>query len=154
MIPIENKNARPDWNAIRADYIGGLSIRKLAEKYGVDKSSIGKRCRSEQWVDSRTKAADKARTKVIQRTADAVASNATLAEDIKHRLLLRLSRIEEKYPLDATEVRTRQGNSTAIFRIRDLTAAYKELTEDMQTGNKANNELLEALLDLERRAAQ
>lgn len=43
----------------------------------------------------------------------------------------RLKRIEAKYPLDATEVRSRNGNSTAIFRLRDLTAAYKDLTEDM-----------------------
>lgn len=43
----------------------------------------------------------------------------------------RLKRVEAKYPMDATEVRTRMGNSVAIFRLRDLTAAYKDLTDDM-----------------------
>ena len=153
MIPIENKNARPDWNAIRAEYIGGAtSYRKLAGKYQVSFTVLKTRAKKEDWPWLRTQAEHKAATEATQKTAEAAANNATLAEDIKRRLLLRLSRIEEKYPLDATEVRTRVGNSTAIYRIRDLTAAYKELTEDMQTGNKANNELLEALLDLERRA--
>ena len=81
--------------------------------------------------------------------ANAAADNATLAQGIKHRLLERLKRIEEKYPLDATEVRTRNGNSTAIFRLRDLTAAYKDLTEDMPKIEENKNapiyELLEKL---------
>lgn len=155
MIPIENKNARPDWNAIRAEYIGGAtSYRKLAEKYQVSFTVLKTRAKKEDWPGLRTQAEHKAATEATHKVAEASATNAIIAEDIKHKLLLRLKRIEEKYPLDATEVRTRVGNSTAIYRIRDLTAAYKELTEDMQTGNKANNELLEALLDLERRAAQ
>lgn len=153
MIPIENKNTRPDWNAIRAEYIGGAtSYRKLAEKHQVSFTVLKTRAKKEDWPGLRTQAEHKSATEATQKVAEASATNATLAEDIKHKLLLRLKRIEEKYPLDATEVRTRVGNSTAIYRIRDLTAAYKELTEDMQTGNKANNELLEALLDLERRA--
>lgn len=55
-----------------------------------------------------------------------------IAADIKKRLLLRLSRIEQKYPFDATEIRTHEGKSTVTFRIRDLTAAYKDLTEDIK----------------------
>lgn len=47
---------------------------------------------------------------------------------------MRLKRTEEKFPLDATEVRTRQGNSIAIYRLKDLTSAYKDLTEDIQMG--------------------
>jgi hypothetical protein len=76
-----------------------------------------------------------------------------VAADIKKRLLQRLKSIEKKYPFDATEVRTKKGNSLVIFRIRDLTAAYKDLTEDM-AGTSADNALLQSLLDLERRAAR
>ena len=88
-----------------------------------------------------------------QRTVDAFAENAVIAADLKRKMLLRLKRIEEKYPLDATEVRTKSGNNTAIFRIRDLTAAYKDLIEDMQINEKPN-ELLQSLLELERRMGQ
>ena len=150
MIPIETQN-RVDWNAIRAEYIGGgTSYRKLVNKYGVSFEALKRKAKNEGWPELRTQAEHKANTVATQKTAEAAADNATLAQDIKHKLLLRLKRIEEKYPLDATEVRTRQGNSTAVYRIKDLTAAYKDLTEDMQITEGAANELLQSLIDLER----
>ena len=90
----------------------------------------------------------------MQKTAEAAASNATLAQEIKRKLLLRLKRIEEKYPLDATEVRTRQGNSTAIFRVRDLTAAFADLTKDipLSEGDK-NAPIYELLRKLDEESA-
>lgn len=137
MIPIEN---RIDWSAIRAEYIGGgISYRTLAEKYGISKDAIARKSKAGNWEGLRATARDRSATKSIQKTANAAAENATIAADIKKRLLLRLGRIEEKYPFDATEVRMRQNDSTVIFRIRDLTAAYKDLTEDIQTVSMDKN---------------
>ena len=151
VIPIETEGKRIDWNAVRADYIaGGQSYRSLAEKYDISKDSIARKAKAGKWETERDKVSDRAATKIIQKTADAVADNAVIAERVKKRLLLRLERIEQKYPLDATEVRTKQGNSMAIYRIRDLTGAYKDLTDDMQTGSDAANELLQSLIALER----
>ena len=45
-------------------------------------------------------------------------------------------------------MRSRNGNSTAIFRLRDLTAAYKDLTEDMPKGGTADVEDLSPLVEL------
>ena len=112
-----------------------------------------KKANAEGWATLRRDADSKSVAIAQQKTAEAAADNATLAADIKHRLLERLRRIEAKYPLDATEVRSRNGNSTAIFRLRDLTAAYKDLTEDMPMA-QAPNELLQSLFDLEREARQ
>lgn len=155
MIHIDSEGNRIDWNAIHAEYIGGgISQRKLAAKYSIPVDILLKKANREKWKDQRDKASNKAATKAQQKIAEAAADNATLAEGIKHNLLLRLKRIEEKYPLDATEVRSKSGNSTAIFRIRDLTAAYKDLTADMVMNEQAGNELLQSLLDLERGAAK
>ena len=155
MIDIEEGNKRIDWNAIYAEYIGGgISQRKLAAKYDISVDILLKKANREHWKDDREKASNKAATKAQQKIAVAAADNATIAEDLKKRLLLRLKRIEEKYPMDATEVRTRQGNNTAIFRIRDLTAAYKDLTENMQINDSAENELLASLMQLERMAGR
>ena len=152
MIPIENEN-RIDWNKLRAEYIaGGISYREMAAKYGIAFGTIRHRGQVENWVALREKAVQEVGTRSAQKIADAVADNATIAAELKKKLLLRLQRIEKAYPLDATEVRSRAGGSTAIFRIRDLTAAYKDLTEDLQTGSNATNELLESLIALERRA--
>lgn len=60
---------------------------------------------------------------------------------------MRLSRIEAKYPLDATEVRSRSGNATAIYRIRDLTAAYKDLTDDMPKAKDESDDPLMRLFE-------
>lgn len=151
MIPIETEN-RVNWAAIRAEYIGGgTSYRKLAEKYKVSFMVLKTRAKKEDWPGLRTQAEHRATTEATQKTAEAAADNAVIAADIKKRLLLRLKRIEEKYPFDATEIRTHEGKSTVTFRIRDLTAAYKDLTEDIVQGQN-DNALLQSLMEMERRA--
>ena len=90
-----------------------------------------RRANRENWKQDRDKAISKGVAKLQQRTANAIAGNAEIAAEVKRRLLLRLQRIEEKYPFDATEVRTKANGNTVIFRIRDLTAAYRDLTDDM-----------------------
>ena len=131
MIPIED-NKRIDWNAVRAEYIGGgISQRKLAQKYGIAEGTLLQRANVEQWQALRNQATIKSITQTEQKTAKAAADNATIASDLKKRLLLRLARIEAKYPYDATEIKTKDGKNQVTFRIRDLTAAYKDLTEDM-----------------------
>lgn len=131
MVLIESEK-RVDWNAIRAEYIGGgISQRKLAKKYGVSDTTLMKKANAEGWHKLREKAESKSTAQAQQKTAEVAADNAVIAADIKRRLLLRLKRIEEKYPFDATEVRTHEGKSTVTFRIKDLTAAYRDLTDDM-----------------------
>lgn len=147
MIPIE-ETKRIDWNAIRAEYIGGgTSYRKLAEKHQVSFMVLKTRAKKEDWPGLRTQAEHKASTEATQKTADAAADNAIIAADIKKSLLLRLQRIERKYPFDATEVRTKQGSNYVVFRLRDLTAAYKDLTEDMpKEADTTTLDKLDALL--------
>ena len=148
MFPIDN---RIDWNAIRAEYIGGgISQRKLAQKYGVPFPTLRDKAKREKWTNAADTARDKAVAETLQRTAEAAADNATLAQDVKKRLLLRLKRTEAKMPMDATEVKVVEGGKTVVYRLRDLAAAYKDLTADIPTGEQAGNELLQALMDLER----
>ena len=151
MIPIGKEEKRINWHKIRAEYIAGASQRKLAEKYHVSRDTISLHSRREKWTEQREKAKTEVTQTIIQKTADKIADNATVAADLKKALLLRLKRIEEHYPMDATEVRTRIGNNVAVYRIRDLTAAYRDLTEDLQTASNGS-ELLQSLLELERRA--
>lgn len=146
MIPIED-NKRIDWNAIRAEYIGGgISQRKLAKKYGLTYAALRNRAEIEEWVSLRDDVQRKSNAEATQKTATAAADNAVIAQDIKKRLLLRLQRIEEKYPYDSTEVRMRKDGNTVIYRIRDLTAAYKDLTEDMPKGGEDRNSPIYDLL--------
>jgi cellulase/cellobiase CelA1 len=128
VIPIDK---RIDWNAIRAEYIGGEPIRSLSAKHGVSSTSIFKRSKAEGWMKDRETAKNKSYTQAIQSTADAAAENATIAADIQKRLLLRLKRTEAKFPMDATEIKATEGGKTVVYRLRDLAEMYQRLTANI-----------------------
>lgn len=107
-----------------------------------------KKANAEGWAALREKADSKSAAIAQQKTAEAAAYNATLAQDIKRRLLERLKRTEAKFPVDATEVRQQKDGKTLVYKLRDLTAAYKDLTEDMPKAQAADIEDLSPLAEL------
>lgn len=68
---------------------------------------------------------------VTQKTVEAAADNAAIAREIQRDLLERLKRISMKYPQDATEVRQQKDGKTMVYKLTDLTKAYRDLTEDI-----------------------
>ena len=65
--------------------------------------------------------------------------------------MLRLQRIENNYPMDATEIRQKEGDSYTVYRIKDLTAAYKDLSDDIpkaesQSDKDNANSLISAIM--------
>ena len=156
----------PNWNAIRAEYIGGgISQRKLAVKYGVPIDTLLKRANRENWKGDRDEASNKAAIKSQQVTAATVSTVAGTAARIKLKLLNRLEKEIDALPeLIGTE--SRQGviektrdkdggkskEAVKAYKLRDLTAAYCDLTQDLQPTETAVNPLLQSLLELERRA--
>ena len=78
MIPIE-ETKRIDWNAIRAEYIGGgISQRKLAKKYGIAEGTMLQRANVEGWKALRNQAEIKSITNTQQKTADAMATHSSV----------------------------------------------------------------------------
>ena len=158
MIPIENKDTRPDWNAIRAEYISGISSRKLAEKYDVSRTCVLRKCKAEQWTKSRNEAKAKATEKAIQKTADAAASNAAKMEKAKGLALDLAIEILSHYPKNAGDkLRTfgkdSKGNPIMTeFGLLGIVTVLEKLEKNTQNGDSAGNELLQSLLDIERRA--
>ena len=154
VVPIEDKRERVDWNAIRAEYIGGgISYRGIAKKYGIPLNTIQDRGKADGWVDARKRAADEITATTIQKAAEKAADNATIAADIKRQGLLLLQQLFADFAATATEHREYDGKDlTRIKRLRDLTGAYKDLTDDILPGAAADNALLQSLLDMERRA--
>lgn len=129
MFPIEN---RIDWNAIRAEYIGGgISTRKLAAKHNVSYNTLKDVAAEEGWSVLREQANSKSTAKAQQLTADTAAENATIAAEVQKRLLLRLKRTEAKFPMDATEIKATEGGKTVIYKLRDLAEMYKNLTANI-----------------------
>ena len=165
MIPIGSI----DWNAIRAEYIGGgTSYRKLAKKYGVSINVLSPRATVEGWVAMRKEAETKATAKALQKTADIAADNATIAARIRTKLLRKLEKeidalpdmigsetrnsvTENEFSQDGRRIQ-KVKEAAKSFKLRDLAAAYKDLTSDLVQTEESGNELLQSLLDLERRA--
>ena len=164
MIPIGNV----DWNVIKAEYIGGgISQRKLADKHGVNADVLMQRANREQWKKQRDKMESKALARSQQKAAEAIADNATIAARIRTKLLLKLEKEIDKLPdligsehstgiveygkNQKTGAKQRKEVVTA-YKLRDLSAAYKDLTADMTQTETAGNELLQSLMELERRA--
>lgn len=163
MVPI----GKTDWNAIRSEYIGGgISQRELAEKYGVSEAYLIQKANKEQWRKDRDEAVKKGLEKSKQKTANAISSNAEIAVRIKRKLLTRLEREIDALPdligsetrnsvteMDGSRGKKTQKELTKAFKLRDLAAAYKDLTADMMSTETVSSDLLQSLYDLERRSA-
>lgn len=148
----------PDWQTLHDEYIaGGISQRKLAAKYGIDYGRIRDKSIRDGWVKDRERAMRKAQAKVEQKIATTAADNATIAARIKAKLLRKLEKELDSLP-DSIGTETRQSmierdkgktkEATKVFKLRDLTAAYKDLTDDMQTAAGIDVEDLSPLVEL------
>lgn len=77
-----------DWLRIKNDYINGLgSYRKLAEQYGVSRSTLEKKAISEKWKEQRDLQCDKTEAKVRQETENKIA--ATLSDEAATKVRIR-----------------------------------------------------------------
>jgi hypothetical protein len=124
VVTIDEKK-RIDWNAIRAEYIGGLSIRKIVDKYGVSFSTVKQRSKREGWEQKRQEAYHRISTEVPQRTADAVidatVENATRAERCRGILY-------ELIEMKAADMRA--SGDIRSNEIKHLSGALKDLQTD------------------------
>lgn len=122
-----------DWAKIRAEYIHGASQATLAKKYHVSRDMISRHCVSEGWRAERTAAKAVIQQKVLQKTADIVSDTAVIAEEIKREGLLTIQRLLKEFnELNCTEHKDISEKTVDIKRLRDLTAAYKDLTDGMK----------------------
>lgn len=134
------------WDKVRAEYISnGLSMRKLALKYKIPFSTLQKRAAREKWGTDRRAARTIMVENAVRESSEAVAENAAIAARIKAKLLKKLEKEIDALP-DSLGSETRNsvvemsgglaGNKkqreiTKAYKLRDLTAAYKDLTGDM-----------------------
>lgn len=64
-----------DWDKIKTEYVTtDISMRKLAEKYGVKENSLLSKAKREKWADEKKRFAHKVDTKVTQKMVTAVSN--------------------------------------------------------------------------------
>lgn len=153
-----NERKRADWDAIKADYVaGGMTQRKLCEKYGISRSTLSKKASRDGWTHSRSEVHERSTEKIIKKAADSVANNAVTAMRIRQKLLLRLEKEIDALPeyigtnahnnassieYEAGKAKrpTKQKDSYIEYKLRDLTSAWKDLTEGLIITEENPNE--------------
>ena len=118
----------PDFKKIKAEYIrGGVSYRKLADKYGVSFSSIRRRAEKENWTDLRTQAEQKSSTKIVESVASQEAKRVDAIQSIADKLL---QHITDNIDILATNATSCKDITVAIKNLRDIKGYKSDL--DMQ----------------------
>lgn len=121
VVQIDEKK-RVDWNAIRAEYIGGgISQRQLAKKYGVSVGTLLRRANREEWTSGRERVYNDAITNAEQKAAEVITDNATANERCR-------AKVYELFEICADNMK-RSGHVTAQS-VRHLSAALKDLQAD------------------------
>lgn len=118
-----------------------------------------RKANKEKWKALQDEAYNKATIAIQQKTANAAIENAAIAQRIKEKLLRKLEKEIDALP-DFTGSETRNSvvektadkgahrmkEATKVYKLRDLTAAYKDLTEDMNLNG--NNEQVRIIIDV------
>ena len=87
-----------DWKRIKAEYIaGGISLQKLADKYGVSFSTIQKKSMEEKWGDLRKKNRRKVEEKIIDSVSSKEAKKAVDIIDVADKLLEKIEAAAEQF---------------------------------------------------------
>ena len=168
MLPIARKK-KPDWGAIKAEYIGGgISQRELSIKHGVSFNTLSKRANDEKWAAQRKKAYENVTEKAQRKTADAKASNAVKLEMVRAELIDKLYKIVKQIPeKSGTHIRQSQTDKqtgkqlTVDYELAVLVTMFEKLstgaTADLERQKQfaeENNTTLMTYADLFRRVAR
>lgn len=129
-----------DWNAIRAEYIaGGISTRKLAEKYSVSYNTLKYRAKVEHWSDGAKKVYRKVTAELpqriavneVNRAAEIAEKKEQFAADLMEAAKESLQAYREKGALTAQNLKFFSGF------LKDMTAKDELKTEAQSNGTLA-----------------
>lgn len=131
------------WQKIKAEYIaGGTSYRKLADKYGVSRTTLERKAKDEKWSELRRQAEGKAEAKLI----NAISEKNAKIDDKYYRLVDKLFTKAEEV-IDNTPIW--QVNS-----IKEMATALKYLKECKGVKSEADMREQEARISKLQKEAQ
>lgn len=128
-----------DWAAIKTEYITTqTSYRALAEKYGVNRSTVGQRAKEEGWVEEKRRYADDFVTKTIDAVSDKAVSDAVLIHETAGKLLSKLDRMVEYIDPKRTSAKEARALAGALKDIKELYGVKSDLDIKEQEARIAN----------------
>lgn len=121
-----------DWKKIKKEYISGtISYRKLAEKYGVSRTTLERKAKDEKWTELRRQAERKTEAKLLESVSS---RNARLDEAVNLALDAAC-----KYLTSPGQLRAQD--------LKDITTALKNLRELKGIKSDADMEEQRARID-------
>ena len=133
-----------NWEALREEYLaGGIGQRALAKKHGVPAHALQRRAREEGWAARLRGEETGGEARGALAEAPASAADTRIALRLRKKLLLKLERAADTIPCDATEMKTTAADGAVkLLKLRDLTAAYKELVGDLTEEEREENRVV------------
>lgn len=115
-----------DWKKLKAEYIaGGISYRKLAEKYSIPFSTIKRVALKEKWADLREQCKQKSATKIVEIESDKQANRMKRLLTVSDELLNVVENAVKSFQLgelmlDKTALKSLSGTIKDIKDIQNI----------------------------------
>lgn len=126
-----------DWQAIKTEYITtDTSYRKLAQKYGINVTTIAKTASAEGWVEQRKQYANETQAKTLEKISQQEANRAAKIHSVADKLLLKIeAMVESGRPLDTKGIR---ALTAAVKDLKEIQGVKSKLDEQEQEARIAN----------------
>ena len=126
-----------DWKAIRTEYITTeTSYRKLAQKYGINVTTIAKTASDEKWVEQRKQHAINTQTKTLEKISQQEANRAAKIHSVADKLLKKIeAMVDSEEPLDTKGIR---ALTAAVKDLKEIQSVKSDLDQQEQRARIAN----------------
>lgn len=126
-----------DWQAIKTEYITtDTSYRKLAQKYGINVTTIAKTASAEEWVEQRKQYAINTQAKTLEKISQQEANRAAKIHSVADKLLLKIeAMVDSERPLDTKGIR---ALTAAVKDLKEIQSVKSALDEQEQRARIAN----------------
>lgn len=123
-------NNSVDWKSIKAEYIaGGISYKKLADKYGVSFSTLSHLAKREKWTDLKQKACEKEDMDLANSIGKKNAKKSAKIDNLVDQLLDIVAERLESLVVEGKDVKSL---ASALKDLRELKGIKDKLDEQEQ----------------------
>ena len=120
-----------DWNKIKTEYLtSDTSYRKLAQKYGVNATTIAKKASKEDWVSQRQQQANRTLSKTLTAVSNRHVNRAARLQKVADKLLNKIEAAVDDYNMAVLLV-DRQS-------LRQITGALKDIKDIQMIRSEAD----------------
>lgn len=120
-----------DWNKIKTEYLtSDTSYRKLAQKYGVNATTIAKKASKEDWVSQRQQQANRTLSKTLTALSNRQVNRAARLQEVADKLLKKIEAAVDDYNMEVLLV-DRQS-------LRQITGALKDIKDIQMIRSEAD----------------